>query len=329
MKPPRTVLPRHALLALAPAVVLTVLTGGTCAQSKEQSKKGDAAPAAAARLVEEKGKFRILLDTQQVGSEEFQISPEGGNAAAKEWTAHGATEIHLPDGSTARITGRLKLAPDGTPLRYEWSVSGQKKASAVVEFQGGTAKIALQLEGAKPFIQELSFGSGGEPGRTTPRVLILDNNLYHQYAVLARLYDWTARGPQTFPVLIPQDMTPGSITVESLGRVDGAPVVGAQHAAPVSSERRRREPAEGLAPPAPSVAEGSAAEPRGPVPGFSRDVAPLVGAQHAAPVSLSGAEPLELLRVRTPDVEISLYLDSSHRLVRLAVPASKVVILRE
>ena len=315
MKLPRTVLPSYALLAIAPAVGLARvglawLIAGTplparpgpagplpCAQSQEQSKKGATAPSAAARLVEEKGKFRILLDAQQVGSEEFQISPEGGDAAAKEWTVHGATEIHLADGGTARITGQLRLAADGTPLRYEWSVRGQKKASAVVEFQGGTAKIALQLEGAKPLIQELSFGSGGEPGRTTPRVVILDNNLYHQYAVLARLYDWTARGPQTFPVLIPQDMTPGSITVESLGRVqpDG------DKPAPFTLSGVEGSVVKG---PAPSVAAGSRAEG-------------------------SAAEGLELLRVRTSDLEISLYLDSSHRLLRLAVPASKVVILRE
>jgi len=38
---------------------------------------------------------------------------------------------------------------------------------------------------------------------------------------------------------------------------------------------------------------------------------------------------LETLRVRTADLEIYLYLDASHRLVRLAVPASKALVLRE
>ena len=56
-----------------------------------------------------------------------------------------------------------------------------------------------------------------------PLIAVLDNNLYHQYALLARVYDWSKRGTQTFPVLIPQDLTPGSITVESTGNssVDG------------------------------------------------------------------------------------------------------------
>ena len=46
---------------------------------------------------------------------------------------------------------------------------------------------------------------------------MLDNNLYHQYAILARLYDWEKKGAQTFSVLVPQELTPGTVTVDSLG----------------------------------------------------------------------------------------------------------------
>jgi len=46
------------------------------------------------------------------------------------------------------------------------------------------------MQGARPFEQTLSFN--------TPLVAVLDNNLYHQYAVLARVYDWSKRGAQTF-----------------------------------------------------------------------------------------------------------------------------------
>ena len=53
---------------------------------------------------------------------------------------------------------------------------------------------------------------------TSPLIAVLDNNLYYQFGVLARLYDWKAGGKQTFPVVIPQDMVPGSISVESLGQ---------------------------------------------------------------------------------------------------------------
>ena len=68
------------------------------------------------------------------------------------------------------------------------------------------------MEGARPFAQDFTFN--------TPLVSVLDNNLYHQYELLARLYDREAKGSQTFSVLVPQEMTPGSVTVDSLGKQD-------------------------------------------------------------------------------------------------------------
>jgi hypothetical protein len=94
-------------------------------------------------------------------------------------------------------------------------------------------------------------------------VAVLDNNLYYQYAVLARIYDWKAGGKQNFPVLIPQDMVPGSISVESLGPQQ------------------------------------------------------------------SGNGKYEAMRVSTPDLEIMVYLDAAHRLMRIEVPSSNVTIERE
>ncbi len=220
------------------------------AQSKaEKDKKSGPAEPSSALLAEDKGKFRILLDGQPMGTEEFSIK-----ASSEAWTARGTTDIHAPGGAS-KVTATLLLAPDGAPRHYEWSARGQKKAGATIEFVGGTAKIALEITGSQPFLQELSFGS--------PRVLVLDNNLYHHYAILARLYDWKAKGSQTFPVLISQDMTPGSLTVESIGTE-----------------------------------------------------------------SLDGAA-YEVLRVSTVDIEVRLYLDAGHRLMRLTVPASKAVVIRE
>lgn len=68
------------------------------------------------------------------------------------------------------------------------------------------------VDGSKPFTQQFTFNGA--------LIAVLDNNLYHQYAVLARLYDWNKKGAQTFSVLVPQAMTPGSVTVESLGPQD-------------------------------------------------------------------------------------------------------------
>ncbi len=257
------------LLGLASSAAAQVQPAET--DKSEKNKKTGTAASGTALLIADKGKFRILLDGQPVGTEEFEISQSGG-----EWTARGVTQIRQTGGETrepaaqgpgtTQVSARLRLTPDGAPLHYEVSVQTQKKASATIEFQGGNAKLAAQLGGSQPFLQEFSFG--------TPRVVILDHNVFHHYAILARLYDWGARGAQTFPVLIPQGPTPGSITVESLG-----------------------------------------------LQSVDADSASRAG-------SRTGAA-LELLRVRTADLEVDLYVDESHRLIQLAVPASKAVVLRE
>jgi hypothetical protein len=151
----------------------------------------------------DKGSFKILVNGQQMGKEEFEVSPSGGD-----WVAKGTSEVQTTDGMT-HVSGTLQLHADGTPVSYEWSTQGAKKASATIGFSGPTATIDLRLEGRRPFTQQFTFES--------PQIAVLDNNLYYQYGVLARLYDREKKGVQTFSVLVPQELTPGSVTVESLG----------------------------------------------------------------------------------------------------------------
>jgi hypothetical protein len=119
----------------------------------------------------------------------------------------------------------------------------------------GVAKMTLQMQGAHPFDQTFTFG--------TPLIAVLDNNLYYQYGVLARLYDWSKRGSQTFPVFIPQELMPGTITAEATGS---------------------------------ATLDGQSYE------GF---------------------------RVNATDLQVDLYLDASHRLMRLEVPTAKVSVVRD
>jgi hypothetical protein len=157
-------------------------------------------------LVSDKGRFRILVNGQAVGKEEFEISPSGGD-----WSARGNSEIQTPQGVT-KVNGTLTFHPDGSPAHYDWSTQGVKKASSTIVFSGPAASVELHMEGARPFAQDFTFN--------TPLVVVLDNNLYHQYELLARLYDRDAKGAQTFSVLVPQEMTPGSVTVDSMGKQD-------------------------------------------------------------------------------------------------------------
>ena len=214
------------------------------------AQKKVAAPAAPSVFAQDKGKFTIQLNGKSVGHEEFEIAPAGGG-----WLARSTTDITPPDSVAARVTGSLTLQPDGAPISYEWTSQAEKTNGAHILFANGVAKITLQMQDARPFEQDMSFGS--------PLIAVLDNNLYYQYAVLARVYDWSKRGTQSLPVLVPQELTPGSITVESAGSLS------------------------------------------------------------------AGNKSYDGLRVATSDLEVLLYLDSNHRLMRLEVPSAKVAVVRD
>lgn len=185
-------------LSIALAFVVSVGAALTLAAQKKVA----AAPSV---LAQDKGKFTIKLAGQTVGHEEFEIAPSGGG-----WLAKGTADIKPPEGSPSKVTGSLTLQPDGAPIRYEWTAQNDKTNGAHIVFANGVANITLEMQGAnRSFDQSFSFG--------TPLVAVLDNNLYHQYALLARLYDWSKGGEQTFPVLIPQELTPGSVKLLSSG----------------------------------------------------------------------------------------------------------------
>ena len=178
-------------------------------------------PQAAPGWTADKGKFRIMQQGAEAGTEEFDLAPAGngaGSTPGHTWIAHGEALIHIPGGGETRSSGRLTLAADGAPIHYDWTAQAQKKSVGAVTFDHGTAKCSITLAGGPPVMQDFKFSSMS--------IAVLDNNLYDQYGILGRLYDWKAKGTQTFPVVIPQDMTPGTITVESLGIKDagGAPL---------------------------------------------------------------------------------------------------------
>ena len=231
-------------LSLGVALILACAVAGLAAQ-----KKNSAAPGASV-FAQDKGKLTIKLEGQTVGHEEFEIMP-----AASGWLAKGIADIKPSQSAASKVSGSLTLLPDGAPVSYEWTSQAEKTNSANILFANGIAKMTLQMQGAHPFDQTFTFG--------TPLIAVLDNNLYHQYAVLARVYDWSKRGPQTFPVFIPQELMPGTITAESTGS---------------------------------ATLDGNSYE------GF---------------------------RVSTTDLEVDLFLDSNHRMMRLEVPAAKVSVIRD
>src|SRR5260370_3932453 len=174
-----------------------------CAALSLAAQKGGQ-PSGAVLFAQDKGKLTIKLGGQTVGHEEFEIVPSGGG-----WVAKGTAEIKPPEGSSSKVSGSLTMRADGAPISYEWSAQTEKTNGAHILFANGVARITLQMQGPRPFQQDLSFN--------TPLIAVLDNNLYHHYARLARDYNKSKDGLQTFPVIIPPELTPGSLAPQSPG----------------------------------------------------------------------------------------------------------------
>jgi hypothetical protein len=187
---------KHCWAGVARFAVLFIVTAAHLAHGQKKEAAGVFEP--------DKGKFSVMLDGKSIGHEEFEIAPNGAG-----WVARGNTTLKTENGSDTRVSGNLTLQPDGVPVAYDWTAQTGKTNGAHILFANGVAKITLQMQGSQPFEQALTFGS--------PLVAVLDNNLYYQYAVLARLYDWNKRGQQQMPVLIPQELTPGNIMLEATG----------------------------------------------------------------------------------------------------------------
>src|SRR2546430_11974548 len=186
-------------------IISIALTFGivACAVSIAAQKKS-AATSGPVVFVQDKGKLTIKLGGQTVGHEDFEIAPSGGG-----WLAKGLAEIKPPDGGSSKVSGSLTLQGNGAPISYDWNSQAEKTNGAHILFANGVASITLEMQGARPLQKDLTFH--------TPLLAVLDNKLYHQYAVLARIYDWSQRGVQTFSRLISQELAPGPGTLQTLG----------------------------------------------------------------------------------------------------------------
>src|SRR5580704_18335693 len=114
--------PRFSL-SLSVALILAC----TVATIADQ-KKNSAAPGASL-FAQDKGKLTIKLDGQNVGHEEFEITPSGGS-----WLAKGNADIKPSNGPASRVSGSLTLQPDGAPISYEWTSQAEKTNSAHLLF---------------------------------------------------------------------------------------------------------------------------------------------------------------------------------------------------
>jgi hypothetical protein len=191
-------------LLLAGLIVLPswLLTMPCDAQSKIQSVPMSTPPLPG----NEQGLFKILFGGEVIGQERYQIVRDGDS-----FKASGETHLTVDRGSekvTFSIRPLLQFSKAFEPLVYQiLQESGGNKMKARVNFKPGMSQ-AIYETGKEADTREIELRKD---------VLILDDNVFHHYVILARRFDYSKGGTQQFSAFVPQQFMAGGITVEDEG----------------------------------------------------------------------------------------------------------------
>jgi len=180
-------------------VLLAILafSGGTGRAS------GPALPSVSA----DRGEFVISMEGRKVGTESFEIRPSADGVEA-------TATIHYrlrQEGKTAEYTTspRLVLTPGLIAQTYSWAQKGPQSSSLEVDFRTSPAKVLYHtLDGA----------SDQREFQLLKDVVVIDNNVFHHFQLLVDRYRMTDGGKQTFAAFVPQDASPGQVTIEDTGK---------------------------------------------------------------------------------------------------------------
>jgi hypothetical protein len=146
----------------------------------------------------EKGVFKILVENDPKGTEEFEIAPSGNQFVIQ--SKIQLTVIRGEKSVQYLIDSELVLKPNFEPVRYRM----------IQKYEGNTAtaKMDFQPEKAKA-----EFNTGAETElreyKLAPDVALLDDNVFCHYILLARRYDYDRGGLQEFSAFIPQESVGG------------------------------------------------------------------------------------------------------------------------
>jgi hypothetical protein len=150
------------------------------------------------------GMFLIMSSQKRVGTEKFRIS---NTANGTEVT--GEIEVNMPGSPKVTETCLLKLDSKNYPISYARQQVAPKKGTIAVLFDPSETKVTASTDAGT---EDRLFLLPAD------HLAVLDTNFFHQYALLLRLYDATQGGPQHFNVFVPQEATPGTISLELQGK---------------------------------------------------------------------------------------------------------------
>jgi hypothetical protein len=170
----------------------------------QNKKSGSAAPLLYSG--NESGTFRIYFSGAEIGQEKFQITESGSSVKASAETR--LTIERDKEKVSFLIRPVLEFSRFFEPVSYEiGQESGPNKTKARVTFKGAKSD-AVYESGKETDARQIDLQKD---------VLVLDDNVFHQYIILAKRYDFAKGGIQEFSAFVPQQFIAGGVSVSDKG----------------------------------------------------------------------------------------------------------------
>ncbi len=191
-------MPRRFRRQLSSAGLLVVLFAMACG-STVLAQSAPKSPVAA-----DNGVFTILSKNRQIGTEKFKITPQANGLEAI-----GEIQVDMPGSPRVTEDCTLKLDEHLQPASYFREQRAPKKGTLTAQFSAQGSKLTTKTAAGT---EERIFILPDN------HLAVLDTNFFHHYALLLRQYDGSHPGPQHLNVFIPQEATPGTISLELKGK---------------------------------------------------------------------------------------------------------------
>ncbi|MGO8788040.1 MAG: hypothetical protein ACLQVL_11760 [Terriglobia bacterium] len=152
------------------------------------------------------GIFEIFAAGKSIGTETFEI-----RVRANQVEAQGNVHLQVEQkGKTVEVRTTSSLLLDGhlDPLSYTWSQKGAQSSQLSLDFRARPVHARYKTVNGRDDRRDFTLEKD---------VVVLDDNAIDHYQLAVARYDAAKGGAQTFHAFIPQEATPGVMTVNSMG----------------------------------------------------------------------------------------------------------------
>jgi hypothetical protein len=164
------------------------------------------APSAAPADLNDHGTFEIFATGKSIGTETFEI-----RVRSSQIEAQGNVHLQVEQNGKkieVRTSSNLTLDLQMIPLSYSWNQKGTQSSQLSIDFHAQPVRARFKTVNGQDEWRDLNLD---------PDVVVLDDNVVHHYQLAIARYDPAKGGTQAFRAFIPQEATPGVITLNFVG----------------------------------------------------------------------------------------------------------------